>query len=123
MLAYALLLHKEFLAAEPVLSDLFQHTPPDPSEILPVLLAWARVEAGHPEDAASLLARNPVPNINAEIFGSVAFPRLLFLRAEILQKGGRREEALANYRLFLTLSGPDAATFGEEAKARQATSK
>ncbi|PYT24358.1 MAG: hypothetical protein DMG58_26060 [Acidobacteria bacterium] len=123
MLAYALLLHKEFQAAEPVLSDLLQHTPPEPSEILPVLLAWARVGAGHPEQAAGLVERNPVPNNSVEIFGSLAFPRLLFLRAELLEKQGRREEALANYRLFLTLSGPDASAFGEEAKARAAIGK
>ena len=30
---------------------------------------------------------------------------------------------LANYRLFLTLSGPDASAFGEEAKARAAIGK
>jgi tetratricopeptide (TPR) repeat protein/TolB-like protein len=123
MLAYALLLHKEFQAAEPVLSDLFQHTPPDPSEILPVLLAWARVEAGRPEEAAGLVKRNPVPNTTLDIFGSLAFPRLLFLRAAVLEKQGRREEALTNYRLFLTLSGPDACAFGEEAKARAAIGK
>ena len=123
MLAYTLLLHKEFRAAEPVLSDLFQHTPPDPSEILPVLWAWARVGAGHPEQAAGLVERNPVPNTTVEIFGSLAFPRLLFLRAAVLEKQGRREEAGANYRLFLTLSGPDAGAFGEEAKAREAIAK
>ncbi len=123
MLAYALLLHKEFQAAEPVLSDLYQHTPPDPSEILPVLLAWARVEAGHPEQAAGLVERNPVPNINPEMFGSLAFPRLLFLRASVLEKQGRRAEAGVNYKLFLALSGPDARAFGEEAKARTAIGK
>jgi hypothetical protein len=123
MLAYALLLHKEFQAAEPLLSDLLQHTPPDPSEILPVLLAWARIGAGHPEQAAGLVARNPVPNTTVEVFGSLGFPRLLFLRAEVLENQGRREDALANYRLFLTLSGPDPGIFGEEAKARQATAK
>jgi tetratricopeptide (TPR) repeat protein/TolB-like protein len=123
MLAYALLLHKEFQAAEPVLSDLFHHTPPDPSEILPVLLAWARVGAGHPEEAAGLVERNPVPNTTVEIFGSLAFPRLLFLRAALLEKQGRRAEAGANYRLFVTLSGPDAGAFGEEAKAREAMGK
>jgi len=123
ILACTLLLHKEFQAAEPILSDLYQHTPPDPSEILPVLLAWARVESGHPEQAAGLVERNPVPNIRPEIFGSLAFPRLLFLRAAVLEKQGRHEEAVANYRLFLTLSGPDECAFGEETKARAAIGK
>ncbi len=123
MLAYALLLHKEFLPAEPVLSDLCRHTPPEPSEILPVLQAWARVESGHPEQAAGLIERNPVPNVRPEIFGSLAFPRLLFLRAAVLEKQGRREEAAANYRLFLAVSGPEAAAFGEEARARASIGK
>ena len=123
MLACALLLHKEFQAAEPVLADLVQHTTPDPSEVLQVLLAWARVEAGHPEQAAGLVERNPVPNANPEIFGSLAFPRLLFLRAAVLEKQGRRDEAVANYKLFLALSGPGAGAFGEEARARAAIGK
>jgi len=123
MLAYALLLHKEFQAAEPVLSDLRQHTPPEPSEILPVLLAWARVESGHPEQAAALVERNPVPNVRPEIFGSLAFPRLLFLRAAELDRQSRHQEAVVNYRLFLTLSGPDDSAFGEEARARAAIGK
>ncbi len=123
MLAYSLLLHKEFQAAEPILSDLCQHTAPDPSEILPVLLAWARVEAGHPAEAAPLVERNPVPNAAPEIFTSLAFPRLLYLRAAVLEKQGRREEAAGNYRMFVTLRGPDAGAYGEEAKARQAIGK
>jgi tetratricopeptide (TPR) repeat protein/TolB-like protein len=123
ILAYALLLHKDFHAAEPVLSDLYQHTPPDPPEILPVLLAWARVETGRLEEAANLLGRNPVPNPVPEIFTSLVFPRLFYLRARVLEKQGRGQIAAGSYRLFLTLSGPDASAFGEEAMARQAMAK
>jgi Flp pilus assembly protein TadD len=122
-LAYALLLQKELQAAEPVLADLYQHTAPDPKEILPALLAWARLETGHFEEAERLVNRNPVPNPTPEIFASLAFPRLLFLRAVSLDKSGRREEAAMNYRLFLKLSGPDAKAFGEEATARHAIEK
>jgi Flp pilus assembly protein TadD len=110
-------------AAEPVLADLYQHTAPDPKEILPALLAWARLETGHFEEAERLVNRNPVPNPTPEIFASLAFPRLLFLRAVSLDKSGRREEAAMNYRLFLKLSGPDAKAFGEEATARHAIEK
>ena len=123
MLAYALLLQKEFPAAAPVLADLYQHSAPDPQEILPVLVAWAQVETGRFEDAGRLLQRNPVPNITPEMFGTLAFPRLLFLRAAVLDRQGRHEDALAGYRLFLALSGPDAQAFGEEARARQALGK
>jgi len=123
MLAYALLLQKEFQAAAPLLSDLYQHSTPDPQEILPVLVAWAQVETGRSEDAAPLLQRNPVPVINPEMSASLAFPRALFLRATVLDKQGRRDDALALYRLFLALSGPDAQAFGEEAQARQALAR
>ena len=120
VLVYALLLHKEFQAAEPLLSDLYQHSPPEPQQILPVLLAWTKLETGHLEQAAPLVERNPLPGASGDIFTSLAFPRLFYLRGVILEKQGRRDEAAKNYRIFLTLSGPDALVFGEEAKARQA---
>jgi tetratricopeptide (TPR) repeat protein len=120
MLGYALLLQREFQAAAPVLSDLYQHSAPDPQEILPVLVAWAQVETGHFEEAARFLQRNPVPNITLEMSTSLAFPRLLFLRATALDQQGRRDDTLVPYRLFLALSGPDAQAFGEEARAHRA---
>jgi len=45
------------------------------------------------------------------------------LRAEVLARQGRNDDAGGNYRLFLTLSGPDPQMFGEEARARQAPGK
>jgi hypothetical protein len=123
VLAYALLLHKEFQAAEPILSDLYQHSAPEPNEILPLLLAWTKVEAGHFEQAAPLVERYPVPSTSGDIFTSLALPRLFYLRGAILEKQGRRDDAAKNYRLFLTLSGQDAQVFGEEDKARQALGK
>src|SRR5205085_7870482 len=122
-LAYALLLHKEFQAAEPILTDVYQHSAPEPQDILPVLLAWTRVETGHFEQAAPLVERTPVPSTTGDIFTSLAFPRLFYLRGAILEKQGRHDEAAKNYRLFLALSGPDAQIFGDEAKARQALGK
>ena len=123
VLAYTLLLQKEWQAAQPLLLELYQHTAPDPTQILPVLLAWTYVETGRFEDAAPLVAANPVPHTAPEIFASLAFPRLLFLRAAVLAKQGRNAEAGRDYRLFLTLSGPDAKAFGEEAEARQAITR
>ncbi len=123
MTAYALLLQKDFQSAAPVLLDLYQHTAPDPRETLPVLVAWTEVETGRVEDAAQLVQRNPVPSTAPDIFSSLAFPRFLFLRAATLEKLGRREDAANNYRLFLTLSGPDPQVFGEEGRARRAIGK
>lgn len=120
VLAYALVMHKEFQAAEPILSDLYQHSAPEPQEILPVLLAWTKVQTGHFEQAAPLVEHNPIPSTTGDIFTSLAYPRLFYLRGAVLEKQGRRDEAAKNYRLFLTLSGPDAQVFGEETRARQA---
>src|SRR5205807_4729584 len=102
---------------------LYQHSAPEPQDFLPLLLAGAKVETGHFEQAAPLLERNPLPSTSGDIFTSLAFPRLFYLRGAILEKQGRRDEAAKNYRLFLKLSGPDAEVFGEEAKARQALGK
>jgi len=49
----------------------------------------------------------------------LAFPRLLFLRGAVLEKLGRHQDAVKSFRLFLTLSGPVAMNFGEEARAQQ----
>jgi len=106
MLGCALLLQKDFVSALPVLQGLYRHSAPEPHEILPVLLAWAQVETGHFQDAAPFVQRNPVPNPAPELFTSLAFPRLLFLRATVLEKQGQRAEAEKSLRLFASLSGP-----------------
>jgi len=43
VLSYALLLSKEFKAAEPLLENIYSHSGPEPQETMPVLLAWARI--------------------------------------------------------------------------------
>ncbi len=106
MLGYALLLQKDFASALPVLQDVYQHSAPTPHEILPVLVAWAQVETGRLQDAAPFVQRNPVPNPAPELFASLAFPRLLFLRAAVLEKQGQRAEAEKSLRLFASLNGP-----------------
>jgi tetratricopeptide (TPR) repeat protein len=118
-LAYALLLAREFQAAASTLQDVYQHSAPDPGEQVPVLLAWALEETGKSELAAPLLARNPVPNTGADVFSSLSFPRLFFLRAALAERQNKPDEAARNYRQFLTLSGPDAEIFGQEERARQ----
>jgi tetratricopeptide (TPR) repeat protein/TolB-like protein len=121
VLAYALLFAKDFQAAMPLLKRAYEHSPPDPQETLPVLLAWALIETGHSVEAAPLIAGNPVPKPGgADLFASLSFPRLLFLRAEVLARREPHAEAQRYYRSFLTLSGPDPEIFGEEDRARQA---
>jgi tetratricopeptide (TPR) repeat protein len=120
MLAYALLMQHEFSAAAPVLFNVYEHSAPEPHEILPILIAWAQLETGHIEDAARFVQRNPIPGAAPELLVTLAFPRLLFLRAVVLEKVGNKSEAVRNFRLFLKLSGPDAQRFGEEERARRA---
>ena len=124
VLSYALLFSKEFKAAEPLLENIYSHSGPEPQETMPVLLAWARIENGVTEKAAPLIAHNPILNgAQADLLTSLVFPRWLFLRAEVLARQGRNDDAGRNYRLFLTLSGPDPQIFGEETRARQACEK
>jgi Flp pilus assembly protein TadD len=106
MLGYALLLQKDFASALPVLQDVYQHSEPEPDDTLPVLLAWAQVETGHFKEAAPFVQPNPVPNPAPELFASLAFPRLLSLRATVLEKLGQPQDAAKALRLFVSLSGP-----------------
>jgi hypothetical protein len=102
MLGYALLLQKDFASAVPVLQDVYQHSAPTPHEILPILLAWAEVETGHFTDAAPYVLHNPVPNPAPELFASLAFPRLLLLRASILEKQGQHAKQQRVFDCLLT---------------------
>ena len=121
VLAYAFLFAKQYQAAAPLLKQAYEHSAPEPSETLPVLLAWALVETGRFDEAAPLVARSPIPAAEGtDLFTSLSFPRLLFLRGEILAKQGRRQDAERNYRLFLALSGPDPEALGYENRARHA---
>ena len=105
--AYALLLQGEFSSALPMLTEAYQHSNPEPREILPVLLGWAMLETGNVNDAARLVQRNPIPNPAPDIFAALAFPRLLAVRAAVLAKQGRTADAERSRQLFLTLSGQD----------------
>ena len=51
-------------------------------------------------------------------FVAFYFPRLYYLRGVEAAKAGRAEEARADFKLFLTLSGPDPLIWGEEKKAQ-----
>jgi len=120
-LTTALLFGSQFGAAAAVLKQTLEAGPPEPDATAPVLLAWAYFETGRAADAASLIRTTPAPSLNgADALLSFSFPRLYYLRAEEALKQGRREEARADYRLFLTVSGPDPLMWGEEQKARAA---
>jgi tetratricopeptide (TPR) repeat protein/TolB-like protein len=118
---YALLYGRDYAGAAPLLQEIFDHSAPTPEESVPVLLAWAHIEAKQTQEAVKLLARNPVPNATAvDLFTFLYYPRFFFLKAEALRQSGQREDAARNYRLFLQLSGPTAEVFGDEQRAREA---
>jgi tetratricopeptide (TPR) repeat protein len=120
-LAAALLLSKDFPAAAVQLTKLSAQTPPGSQDPVDVLLAWALVETGSFKPAEDLLALTPLPDsLREHPLLSLSFPRILFLRAVVQEKSGRRDQARSNYELFLKLSGDLPLVFGEESRARQA---
>ena len=118
MLAYALLLDGEFDAASEVLKRIYSAVGTPPEEETAILLAWSYVETGRYQDAAPLLRFNPVPAADGPSpFVSFFFPRLFYLRGEAATRAGHADEARADFKLFLQLSGPDGLVWGEEKNA------
>jgi len=120
-LAYALLLDHQFQPASLLLKQLNDDANPEADPSLPVMLAWTCFETGHPEEAAPLLAFNPIPSVNGvSLFAPFYFPRIYYLRGMLAEKQGKPGEARANYQLFRQLSGPDPLIWGEEQRASRA---
>ncbi len=118
LVSTALLIEKQFAAASPVLKQLYDNPATVSDPAVPVALAWTLVETGRTAEAASLLRWNPIPPNNGPgPLMSVYFPRFYYLRA---LAAGNTDQARADYRLFLQLSGPDPLLWGEEQKARAA---
>jgi tetratricopeptide (TPR) repeat protein len=106
MLAFALLLDRQFAAAKVPLQKLYDASGTAAIEGLPVLLAWCHVETGDFAAAAPLLALTPVPPSGGiDTFMPLWFPRIFELRAVVAEKTGKPEEAKRNRELFDKLSG------------------
>jgi Flp pilus assembly protein TadD len=119
-LAYALLMNREFAAAQTVLEPMWRNGAALTDEGLPVLLAWCYVETGKLREAEALLRPYPIPPTGGPaVYTSLYLPRLFYLRGVVAEKGGRGEEARKEYRKFLDLSGADPLMWGEEKKARE----
>jgi tetratricopeptide (TPR) repeat protein len=117
-LACALLFAREYGAASPLLKEVYARWTPAADPAIPVMLAWAYTGSERARDAAALLARNPIPQgAGLNVFTSLWFPRLFFLRAETLAAEGKSADARENYQLFLNLSGPTPLAWGEERRA------
>ncbi len=118
-LAYALLLQKDFAAAQPVLKRIYDSGEQVDGEGLPVLLAWTYLETGRLSEATAMLRNNPAPSISGTgPFFAFYFPRIYYLRGVLAQRQGNSTEAAAQFQLFRKLSGPDALAWGEEASVR-----
>lgn len=118
-LAHALLLGKQFGPALEVLRGVYNEGNSTQDESLPVLLAWALIETSDDKDAAPLLEPNPIPApTGVGPFTSFYFPRLFFLRGELAARQGKADEAKADYKLFVQLSGDWNFEWGEEKKAK-----
>ncbi len=105
-LPYAALLGRDFRGALPLLEQVHSRWTPGADPGIPVLLAWAYAETGRYRDAAELLARTPLPPPGPDMFTCLWFPRLFAVRAQVLDKLGKRGEAQESYRIFRALSGP-----------------
>jgi hypothetical protein len=105
---YALLLAGEFERAAPVWRQINRQSSPLAADGSDVLWAWSLVETRRFDEAANLLNGYPVPQVGAPPpFASLAFPRLLDVRARYFEKQGNSKEAQENRRLFRLLSGPE----------------
>ena len=92
-LAHALLLAHDFAGAGEVLERMYTDGECD-------------LETGRTAEAASLLARTPVPPLNGlSPFAAFYFPTLLDLRARLAAQQGHAAEAKADAALFHQLAG------------------
>jgi tetratricopeptide (TPR) repeat protein len=120
-LAYALLMNRQFLAAQALLEPMWQNGASQTDEGLPVLLAWCYLETGKAKEAEALLRPNPIPQNNGPgPYTGFYLPRLFYLRGMLAEQQGRKDEAHAEYHKFLALSGPDPLMWGEEKRAQAA---
>lgn len=118
--AYVRLFGRKFQEAVPLLEAVYHGTSPSADGQIRTLLAWAYVETGRTADAAKLLVRYPIPLSSGDpVLAALIFPRYLFLRGEVLEKEGKRDEARKAEALYLKYSGDVPDVFGDDAKARR----
>jgi tetratricopeptide (TPR) repeat protein len=105
VVAYALLLNRQFEPASHLLQKVYESGAGD-DEGIPVMLAWTWLETGREKEAAALLRFNPIPPATGlGSFTPFYFPRLYQLRALAAEKEGRKDDAQANTALYNKLAG------------------
>jgi Flp pilus assembly protein TadD len=117
-LACALFISKDYQASAEVLQRISENPSPTGDEWAPILLAASDLETGRATEAAALVRSYPVPLPGGvSLFAPFFFPRFFYLRGRVAEQQNKMEEARANYRVFLQLSGPDPLIWGEENRA------
>ena len=105
-LALKLLLDHQSELALPLLADLRRRTHPALGEPFRIFESWALVELGRHADALPLLGTHGIPRQGAEsVLFSLAFPRSVLLRAQVLEKLNRPAEAEPWRNLYRRLTG------------------
>ncbi len=117
---YALLFHRRYADAVPLLRHAWEESNPTSEEGLPVLLAWAMIDSEKWDGAIALLGPSPVPPGGFSPLLSLTFPRLFYLRGRLAAHQSKPDQAKANYSLFLKLAGPAPEIWGDEQRAREA---
>ncbi len=103
-----LLLAGKFREALPDLEAAFQRTNPSNDGEIRVLLAWALVQTGSIDRAANLVELCPLPFSSGDSrFASLIFPRYFALRAAVLEKQGKPDEAKKNRELYRKYGGAE----------------
>lgn len=106
-LAYGALLARQYSEAAAAFGKLRRRTDPFAPEPVPVLEAWALLEAGKAEQACPLLGVYGFPSPGPEHpFAFLAFPRVFLLESRCLARAGRADEARERRELFDRLRAP-----------------
>lgn len=106
--AYALLFAKKYREAIPLLQTLYSETNPSADGQVRTALAWAYVETGAAAEASKLVDCYPLPLSSGEpLFASMVFPRYLFVRAAVLEREGKHDEANKSFELYSKYGGQE----------------
>ena len=104
--AYALLFAKKYREALPLLQAAYAETNPSADGEIRTLLAWAYVETGAIEQAASLVDSTPfVLSFGEPQFTSPILARYLFVRSAVLEHQGKKNEARNSQELYSKYAG------------------
>jgi thioredoxin-like negative regulator of GroEL len=104
--ALALVFAKRFQDALPSLQAVYGETNPSGDGQIRTLLAWAYMETGAVDKAASLVDTYPLPMSSGEpLFASLIFARFLAVRAAVLERQGKAQEAKRARELYSMYAG------------------